>query len=407
MKEATAKEKEALNAAGFKATAPAILTWDGQQPWQGPRLEVRYFHRKKIDVWSGYVRTRDVKGWVENVRIELFVEKWAKDHGGAVPTNDDILEWMIRDPQDEFKLAELGESIVKNGVRQPIVITSNGDLLDGNRRYFAALMKHREAEKKGDTATLAMVSQLPAYVLSPSCDKDDFESVLVEEDFVDSCREEWPNFIKARKVYDAYKTLREDGLTKKDAYASLTERFGISRSRLEYYLKTMNAIDEFMDYHLEEDEEEGRVPKEAPEIKWKAQRYFDHFAELSKSQVQKALETDPEFRAKVFERLFDGDFVNFIQVRKLPAIAADRRARDKFMLGTGQQAVLDAIEWVTVTGVAKKALDNSERIASFKRFLENLSAQEIADLDPVTVSEMEEILATVVRMAKAVHSKRS
>ncbi len=56
MKEATAKEKEALNAAGFKATAPAILTWDGQQPWQGPRLEVRYFHRKKIDVWSGYVR---------------------------------------------------------------------------------------------------------------------------------------------------------------------------------------------------------------------------------------------------------------------------------------------------------------------------------------------------------------
>lgn len=403
MKEAV---KEAQNAKQFKATPPTILTWEDQQPWQEPRLEVRYFHRKRIDVWSGYVQTKDVKGWVENVRIELFVEKWQKDHNGAGPSNDDILDWMVRDQEEEFKLSELGESIVKNGVRQPIVITSNGDLLDGNRRYFAALMKQRDAEKKGDSATLAMVSQLPAYVLSPSCDKDDFESVLVEENFVPSCREEWPNFIKARKVYDAYKDFREEGLSKKDSYAALTERFGVSRSRLEYYLKTMDAIEEFMDYQLEEDEETGRLPKEPPAVKWKAQRYFDHFAELSKSQVQKALDTDPEFRAKVFDRLYDGDFVNYTQVRKLPAIAADRRARDKFMLGTGQQAVLDAIDWVTVTGVAKKALDNSERIASFSRFLKNLGAQEIDDLDPVMVSELEEILTKVVRMAKAVHSSK-
>lgn len=403
MKEAA---KQASNAKQFKATPPASLTWEGQQPWQEPRLEVRYFHRKKIDVWSGYVRTLDVQGWVENVRIELFVEKWAKEHNGTPPTNDDILDWMVRDQEEEFKLSELAESIVKNGVRQPIVITSNGDLLDGNRRYFAALMKQREAEKKGDSATLAMVSQLPAYVLSPSCDKDDFESVLVEENFVDSCREEWPNFIKARKVYDAYMDFREEGLTKKDSYAALTERFGVSRSRVEYYLKTMDAIEEFMDYQLEEDEETGRTPKEAPLVKWKAQRYFDHFAELSKKQIQKALETDPEFRAKVFDRLYDGDFVNYTQIRKLPAIAADRRARDKFMLGTGQQAVQDAIDWVTVTGVAKKALDNGERISSFTRFLKNLGAQEIADLEPVTMTELEEILTAVVRMARAIHPNK-
>ena len=178
----------------FKATPPAILVWEGQQEWQKPRYEVRYFHRHKVEVWTGYVRTKDIKGWVENVRIQLFVEKWRRDHGGALPTNDDILHWMILDPNTlsdkskEFELGSLADSIVKNGVRQPIVITSDGTLLDGNRRYFAALMKLREAEKNGDQNALAMVTCLPTHVLTPICSKQDLKAVLVEENFVDDCR---------------------------------------------------------------------------------------------------------------------------------------------------------------------------------------------------------------------------
>lgn len=396
--------KEALNAKEFKATPPTILTWEGQQPWQEPRLEVRYFHNKKIDVWSGYVKTRAIKGWVDNVRIELFVEKWKRDHRGVLPSNDDILEWMMRDQYDEFKLPELAESIVKNGVRQPVVVTSNGDLLDGNRRYFASLMKFNDAENKGDRTTLGMVSQLPAYVLSPSCMKADFDSVLVEENFVDDCREKWPNFIMARKVHEAFKEMKSAGVSKRDAFQDLTERYGITRSRVDYYIKAMDAIEEFEDFHLEEDEEEGKVPKDAYEIKWKAQRYFDHFAELSSSRVQKVLENDSDFRAKVFERLFDGDFVNYTQIRKLPMIAVDRLARGKFMMGIGQEAVKEAIEWVTITVVAKKAINNDERIASFKHFLENLGAKEIDELDPISITELEEISEKVVEMAKAVHA---
>ena len=398
--------KETMKAATeFRATAPPILEWDDQQSWQKPRLEVRYFHHKKIDVWSGYVRTRDIKGWVANVRIELFVEMWKRDHSGALPTNDDILDWMRRDKFEEFTLADLAESIVKNGVRQPIVITSDGDLLDGNRRYFAALTKLREGEDKGDAATLAMVSQLPAYVLSPSCSKEDFERVLVEENFVDDCRQEWPNFIKARKVYEAYQTLIEAGFKRTAALSELADQFGMKRGRAERFIKVMNCIEEFEDFHSEEDEETGRAAKDEYEIKWRAQKYFEYFDELGKAQVQRVLQADPELREKVFKRLYDGDFISFVQIRKIPVIAVDRRARDKFMLGTGQQAVQEAIDWVTVTGVAKKALNNNERIASFKRFLENLGVREIADLDPLSVGELEEILQTVVKMGNAVQPK--
>src|SRR6266849_696531 len=82
----------------FKATPPPILVWTGQQDWQKPRYEVRFFHRRRVEVWSGYVPTKSIKGWVENVRIRLFVDKWRRDHGGALPTNEDILDWMQRDP---------------------------------------------------------------------------------------------------------------------------------------------------------------------------------------------------------------------------------------------------------------------------------------------------------------------
>ncbi|MEP6742630.1 MAG: ParB N-terminal domain-containing protein [bacterium] len=389
----------------FEAKAPPILVWKGQQQWQKPRYEVRYFHRRKVEVWSGYVRTSDVKGWVDNVRIKLFVEKWGRDHGGGLPTNGDILDWMDNDLYDEFDLTNLANSIVKNGVRQPIVITAKGTLLDGNRRYFAALLKLRDAETAGDKATLDMVTYLPAYVLSPACTKEDLDAVLVEENFVDDCRRAWPNFIKASKVFDAYKELRDAEVNRAVAITQLVERFGMKKAHVERWIKMMDFIEEFHDYHSSEDEETGRKPKDQYEIKWKTQKYFEYFDELSKTQVVKSLEGDPEFREKVFERLYDDDFISFVQIRKLPAIIGDRRARDKFILGTGTDAVKDAIDWVTVTGIAKKAMDVNDRIMSFKRFLDSLTVQDIDNLDKAVISALRDIANKVASAAVAVKGK--
>lgn len=397
----------------FKGTSPTILVWEGQQDWQKPRYEIRYFHRRKIEVWSGYVPTSKITGWVENIRIQLFVEKWKRDHGGTPPTNDDILDWMKLDPNilgdksREFELVNLADSIVKNGVRKPIVVTSSGTLLDGNRRYFAALMKLREAEQKGDKAIIATVAYLPAYVLSPTCSDDDLNAVLVEENFVEDYRKQWPNFIKAAKVYDAYRDLRRSGVTKSGAIENLMEVFGMRKEKgqIERWIRMMDHIQEFQEFHSLEDEETGRVPKDEFDIKWRTQRYFEYFDELSKTQVLNALAGDPEFRDKAFERLYNDDFVNFVQIRKLPLIINDVRAREKFMLGSGKEAVKDAIEWVTVAGIAKKSMVNDDRITAFKRFLEGLTASDITKLDSMAVKDLNEIAQKVASMAAAVHKK--
>ncbi|MBS1801228.1 MAG: hypothetical protein JSS95_15555 [Acidobacteria bacterium] len=386
----------------FKASPPPILVWEGQEPWQAPRYEVRYFHRRKVEVWNGYVQTKDVVGWVGNVRIDLFVEKWKRDHGETLPTNEDILQWMMHDPNSEFDLKPLGESIVKNGVRQKIVITAEGILLDGNRRYFASLMKLREAEKSNDRATLDMVKSLPSYVLSPLCGKDDLDAVLVEENFVDDCRLPWPNYIKATRVYGKYQELKSERLSKQQAIARLVDEFGISKGQVERFLKMMDFIQEFHDHHSEVDEETGKAAKDDFAIKWSAQRHFEYFDELTKTQVVNTLNSDPELRAKVFERLYDGDFASFVQVRKIPAISADRRARDIFVTGDGPKAVKDSIDWINVAGIARKAMANNDRVVAFKRFLDSLSAEEIADLDPEAVQDLQSIAGIVARMAQAV-----
>jgi|SRR6185312_9702630 len=396
-------QTDALEITNFKSSPPPILVWDGQESWQKPSYEVRYFHRRRVEVWNGYVRTKSVGGWVGNVRIDLFVDKWKRDHKAA-PTNEDILDWMVADPNDEFDLEKLADSILKNGVRQKIVITSDGTLLDGNRRYFAALMSLREAEKINDRDALQMVSSLPAYVLSPGCQKADLEAVLVEENFVDDCRRPWPNYIKAKRVYETYKELRESHLSKAQAVDQLVPQFGIPKGHVERFLKMMDYIQEFHDHHAQEDPETGKKAKDDFDIRWQVQKYFEYFDELTKTQVVNTLNSDPELRDKVFERLYDGDFASFVQIRKIPAIAADRVARDKFMtLEGGPKAVENAIGWVTAAGIARKAMANDDRIIGFKNFLQTLTAIEIAQLNRDAVADLRIIAEMVTNMTKATH----
>lgn len=398
MKDKNQKEDEKK----FHASPPPILVWEGQSDWQKPRQEVRYFHNRKVDGWSGYVKTEKITGWVDNVRIALFVEKYKRDHGEADPTNDEILDWMVNDPYNEFALQGLAESILKNGVRQQIVVQADGTLLDGNRRYFASLYKLRESERTGDVDAKRMVSQLPAFVTSPSATPADLDAVVVEENFVDDYRRPWPNFIKAQRVFQTYKELKEDDYNKTNAIAWLLEHFGEKRSQIDRWIRMMNYIEEFQDYHVTGDEETGREPKDEYDVKWRSQDRFEYFDELTKPEVKRILESDSEMRDKVFDRVYAKDFKSFAQIRKIPAISKDSRARDKFMVGEGTAAVEDAIQWVTITGVAKRAMDVQDRILSFAKFLGGLTVTDLGSLDVLSINALRDIARNAATMAESV-----
>src|SRR5690606_2284778 len=100
-----------------------------------PSIKLRRYNGRVLQVWEGRAKVSEINGWLENPRIDLAKKIYQDKAGNRVLTQDEILQLMKA--EDDFKLKELREDIQKNGLREPLTLTFNGKLLDGNRRLFA------------------------------------------------------------------------------------------------------------------------------------------------------------------------------------------------------------------------------------------------------------------------------
>ena len=100
-----------------------------------PQATTRLYNGRKIAVWQCRVDINLVSGWVDNPRIDVEKRRFQAMHGARELTQDEIFDIMKNTP--EFKLADLRDDILKNGLREPLTLTWTGRLLDGNRRFFA------------------------------------------------------------------------------------------------------------------------------------------------------------------------------------------------------------------------------------------------------------------------------
>lgn len=99
-----------------------------------PHVKQRLYNGRKLVVWEGKVNIDSIRGWVENPRIEIAKKKLVQKVGARQLTQDEIFDLMKNDP--EVKLKDLRDDIIKNGLREPLTLSFNGKLLDGNRRFF-------------------------------------------------------------------------------------------------------------------------------------------------------------------------------------------------------------------------------------------------------------------------------
>lgn len=100
-----------------------------------PHIKQRLYNGRKLIVWEGKVKISSVKGWVDNPRIELAKKKLVQKVGNRQLTQEEIIDLMKNDP--DVRLKDLRDDIVKNGLREPLTLSFDGKLLDGNRRFFA------------------------------------------------------------------------------------------------------------------------------------------------------------------------------------------------------------------------------------------------------------------------------
>ena len=371
-----------------KATIPPILE---EKPEPAP--VTRLYHGREVKMWEGEVKIAKIEGWAENPRITLIREKWEREYDRS-PDQDEIFDLMKKDK--EIKLDLLRANILRNGLRNPLVLTHQGRLLDGNRRFFA-IRAALEKLKKDDPRRHRM-AKVRAYVLTKDSEEDEQRHILVEENFAPSLKLEWPDYIKARHIREA----RDEKMRPEE----IASQFGWNSTQVRETLRTLSIVDDFLAYatgeHDPEAEGGGTLGLNKTEAEDFVAKRYQFFNEAQKSFFSQ-LETDPDFKFAFFRWLHDGRFSSFPQVRI--AHKAYKNPEAKSILdnqdtdaGKDAKTVVD-----DESRMVRDARGAVHKIRGFVKFLKNLKAQNISGLPPEAVDDLREALELVENMARSVN----
>jgi hypothetical protein len=387
-----------------------------------PRPVVRRFHGREVPLWLGKVHIDDIEGYVENLRLKFYLNRWKAKKGptGRTPTTDDIYEIMVeadneekRESKKPFQIERIADNIVRNQVREPIILYCNGkqtaELWDGNRRYYGS--KHiTKVDKEEYIEARERIQWLPAYVFlstgDPTEDKLIRHDILVECNFVDPEQIAWPSYVKAEQIYNEYQKRMSidptDQVLSRQVKDELAKEFGLGDKkwrRADRWIKMYDLTFQFKEYQEEERE------REATEVDLLVQERFEYFDELSKASVFGVLRDDTDVRDRVFDWLWDGKFKAFEDVRKVPKIVTDPVAWQQAN-EPGEDAVRRAIETVIANNPARlkdKTAANG-KIKQFAAWLDSFRREEYKTLDAEALDSLKLIVKDVAKITRALLS---
>ena len=388
----------------------------------GAVLPRPWFHGREVMMESGYVKTNNIQLWESNDRLDIHIAQFRQTHGRK-PTSDELLAIMLSKmhmpgvaEEDQFEIEELANSIAVNGVRRPPIIDIDSTLLDGNRRVAACY--YILNSDKFTTEQKLRVEYLFVWQLTLHAVNDDRNAVVVSLNFENDCKQPWPEYVRARKVYDEWQSMlavepRTPGPERvRQMRRELSQRFalGTDASRVSRYLKMVDWANEF-------EESLTAQGKDVYEVKHRANEYFQYFEELSKGTgpggVAHTLNQDENYKHLVFELLFEGKFKNWTLLRKLKH--SDQDVREALMRAREEKDVEEArdlIEHVLTDASNRKrevrVSSANTRIETFVKWLEDLPLSSFRrEIRPENLKKLLDALRLVELQAQAVLGKKS
>lgn len=339
------------------------------------------FHAREVPVREGFVRARDIKLWDENERIDIHLNQFQQKFGRR-PSSEELLDIMLGTiklaglgKEDQFEIRELAQSIAANGVRKPPIIDIDGKLLDGNRRVTACNLVLNSTEFS--TEEKKRVEWIQVWQLTDHATDTDREAVIVSLNFESDHKQQWPAYVKARKVYNHWQT----ALTleaKADPTAGrlrqikqeIARKFALSINEVTRYIQMVDLANDFEDYHVVDRKKDQYAAKHH------AQKYFEYFDELGKGKneggVYWSLNQDDSFKHLVYDLLYDDKFESWKQIRDLKyiypnedAVAHLRKARSETDLEAAQEIVDDACGAARASRAASRQVGANTRIKLF------------------------------------------
>jgi len=355
------------------------------------------FHGRDVPMMSGFVKTTDINLWDKNERLDIHLNQFQHKFGRK-PTPMELLDIMLSKLElagvsetDQFEIVDLARSIAVNGVQKPPILALDGTPLDGNRRIAAC--HYILNSEEFDAAQKQRVEYLFVWQLTEHTTADERDAVVVALNFESDCKQPWPEYVKARKVYDEWQSILSVQPTtpgpKKQAQLkrALSMKFalGPDTAVVNRYLKMVDWAIDFEDHQI------NTRDRDEYTVKHRADKEFQYFDELSKGtkpgSVAYSLTQDEAFKHLTFDLLFEDKFKNWKQIRALRYIYDNDEARDILKKALAEPDVEEAEEFVDQacsTAHLKKAENRSvganTRIEVFVKWLEELPISAFRDV---------------------------
>ncbi len=360
-----------------------------------PNPTSRLYNGRKLTVWQCKVDISQIEGWVDNPRIDVEKRRFQSKHGARDLTQEEIFD--IMKTTAEFKLAELRDDILKNGLREPLTLSWEGRLLDGNRRFFA--LKYALESMPATDPNRQDLEKVPAYVLLEDATAEDKQNVLVEENFSASLKIEWSDYVKAQMVVEAYRN--GHGLDERQ----IAKKFGWSKQKVVEALKIDEIIQSFMSYATDdvdhEDELGGGLGLSETEAENICAKNYQYFNEAKKSFANQ-LKTEPDFAIQFFKWIYEGKFSSFPEVR-IAYKAWNSPEAKAALMQPDPAAAKSAKAIIDYNARVVKTNDEIEgRIVNFMNFIEGISVAQIQAVSSETKASFKKIVDAFDKLLNSV-----
>ena len=342
-----------------------------------------------------------IEGWIDNPRIDMILNRWRNAHHMSVdafPDDNEMLDLMLDYDDGSFAIPELGEDVKRNGVREPIIVTWNGKLIDGNRRKFAVMWAL--SDKGGATnEQLHLLARIPLFVLPDGAPDLHEQSIIIQENYAESLKKEWPQVVTNGRIHRRFQELsnqfpNEQELSIRRRVRSEFPRFSITEIRNR--INTWLLIEEFRaDYGEEENEDD---------LEAKINKNFQYFRQANDTYRTKNVFSEPEFKDLLFRGIQQELFPSFASVRRLEEVYRNPQATEIFLggeglTGTGLRANFDRATAEARREEATRNLTVEKRLESIIESINTLTSVELAEIPAALRSRLEDALQRVIAQA--------
>lgn len=348
-----------------------------------------------IPLTEGYVNTHEIDFWQQNKRLEIDLRNFRrKENRNPDPDELKAMLWPKGSTAkgDPYDIRELADDIAARGVVTPPVIDYWGTAWDGNRRLAASLFvlasdDYSDAQKEN-------ARRVRVYQTSEHATKDQIDAIVTSLNFGKELKKPWPEYVRARDVYDAYVDLRDLEASRRTLAdrdetkirRRVAAKFGIKTQEVTRYCKMVTWAIEFEDFHREQGRDENEIESRTAQV---FQYFYELDAGMGDDKLANHFVDDEAFRTIVFDLLFDGKIKSFPQVRELRRVHKTPEAMEELSeahaqpnTALGREGVEHAIFTAKKKSEESRQAGKGNELASIAKWLrEDVTLAVLSKLD--------------------------